>query len=91
MQHACACIASRPADRPTFFALVAGRRRVGLFAVGKAAAGMARAALRTIPGAPALVVLPPGDAGLIDRDRLLRDVRRIIFENSVLDLLETAR
>ncbi len=38
---------------------LAGRRRVGILAVGKAAAGMARAAMRTIPGAPALVILPP--------------------------------
>ncbi|HEY1249650.1 MAG TPA: DUF4147 domain-containing protein [Thermoanaerobaculia bacterium] len=40
---------------------LAGRRRVGLFAVGKAAAGMARAALRSFPRAPALVVVPRGD------------------------------
>ena len=35
-------------------------RRVGIFVAGKAAAGMARAALSTLGAAPALVVLPRG-------------------------------
>jgi hydroxypyruvate reductase len=37
-------------------------RRVGVFAAGKAAAPMARAALRGLPKAPALVIVPRGDA-----------------------------
>jgi hydroxypyruvate reductase len=37
-----------------------GRRGVGVFAVGKAAAAMARGALRVLPGARALVILPRG-------------------------------
>src|SRR5262249_58763537 len=41
-------------------AALADRRRVGLFAVGKAAAGMARAALRSLPRAPSLVIVPYG-------------------------------
>jgi len=41
-------------------AALAGRRRVGVFAVGKAAAAMARGALRVLPGRPALVILPRG-------------------------------
>ena len=39
---------------------LSGRRRVGVFAVGKAAAAMARAARKTLPLASALVVLPRG-------------------------------
>src|SRR5262245_61814620 len=43
-------------------AALADRRRVGVFAVGKAAAGMARAAQRSLLGvpAPALVIVPRG-------------------------------
>ena len=41
-------------------AALAGRRRVGLFAVGKAAAAMARGARRVLPGSPSLVILPRG-------------------------------
>jgi glycerate-2-kinase len=43
---------------------LAGRRRVGVFAVGKAASGMARAALRALPALTAreaLVIVPRGD------------------------------
>ncbi len=39
---------------------LARARRVGVFAAGKAAAGMARAALREVGPVPALVVLPRG-------------------------------
>ena len=43
---------------------LAGRRRVGVFAVGKAASGMARAAMRALPALTAreaLVIVPRGD------------------------------
>jgi hydroxypyruvate reductase len=40
---------------------LSGRRRVGIFAVGKAASAMARGARGRLPRGPALVVLPRGD------------------------------
>lgn len=59
---------ARALARARMRAAVARARRVGIFAAGKAAAGMARAALRELPGVsslphvPALVVLPRGYA-----------------------------
>ncbi len=48
------------ATSPGLRAALGSARRVGVFAVGKAAAGMARAALRRTRAAEALVVLPAG-------------------------------
>ncbi len=45
---------------PSLRAALAPARRIGVFAVGKAAAGMARAALRRTGSGDALVVLPAG-------------------------------
>ncbi len=56
---------ARALVRPEMRRALRGRRRLGLFAAGKAAAGMARAALRLLPAIPvqdALVVLPRGDS-----------------------------
>src|SRR5512147_3255520 len=48
------------ATSPGVRAVLGSARRVGVFAVGKAAAGMARAALRRTAATEALVVLPSG-------------------------------
>jgi glycerate 2-kinase len=48
--------------RPDVERRLAGARRVGVFAVGKAAAPMARAAVKTLGRVPRLVVLPRGQS-----------------------------
>ncbi len=55
---------ARALARPDVRRALRGRRRLGLFAVGKAAAGMARAAMRlpAMPAEDALVILPRGDS-----------------------------
>jgi glycerate 2-kinase len=56
---------ARALARPDVRRALRGRRRLGLFAVGKAAAGMARAAARLLPAVSvldALVILPGGES-----------------------------
>jgi glycerate 2-kinase len=51
---------ARALPSPTLRRVLEHARRIGVFAVGKAAAGMARAALREIGPVPTFVVLPQG-------------------------------
>jgi len=53
---------ARALASPSVRRALASARRVGVFAAGKAAAGMARAALAELGRVPALVVLPRGHA-----------------------------